>query len=43
MPPAVNSVFSAGRPEEDARAIDPASFEGYIGFIWPELLDRWLY
>ncbi|MET8326321.1 SUKH-4 family immunity protein [Streptomyces sp. NPDC005181] len=27
---------------ERLKDIDPASFEGYIGFIWPEHLDRWL-
>ncbi len=25
---------------EKLKDIDPASFEGYTGFIWPELFDR---
>lgn len=28
---------------EKLKDIDPAAFAGYTGFIWPELLDRWLY
>lgn len=28
---------------EEMTKIDPAAFQGYTGFLWPELLDRWLY
>ncbi|MER6320062.1 SUKH-4 family immunity protein [Streptomyces sp. NPDC001581] len=28
---------------EELREIDPAAFEGYEGYLWPGLLDRWLY
>lgn len=28
---------------EELKRIDPASFNGYEGFLWPGLLDRWLY
>ncbi|WP_439145751.1 SUKH-4 family immunity protein [Streptomyces canus] len=28
---------------DELKAIDPPAFEGYIGFIWAEFLDRWLW
>jgi hypothetical protein len=28
---------------EELKEIDPAAFKGYEGFLWPGLLDRWLY
>ncbi|MEV4232516.1 SUKH-4 family immunity protein [Streptomyces bobili] len=28
---------------EELKDIDPAAFRGYEGFLWPGLLDRWLY
>lgn len=31
------------RLAEELKAIDPASFGGYEGFLWPAHLDRWLY
>jgi len=27
----------------ELKEIDPAAFKGYEGFLWPGLLDRWLY
>ncbi|MER5893352.1 SUKH-4 family immunity protein [Streptomyces sp. NPDC001876] len=31
------------RLAEELKKIDPAAFNGYEGFLWPGLLDRWLY
>ncbi|MER5966880.1 SUKH-4 family immunity protein [Streptomyces sp. NPDC002057] len=31
------------RLAEELKEIDPAAFNGYEGFLWPGLLDRWLY
>ncbi|MGA5008219.1 hypothetical protein ACPCDX_24915 [Streptomyces koyangensis] len=31
------------RPPEELREIDAATFGGYEGYLWPELLDRWLF
>ncbi|MFB7032403.1 MULTISPECIES: hypothetical protein [unclassified Streptomyces] len=31
------------RLAEELKKIDPAAFHGYEGFLWPGLLDRWLY
>ncbi|MFF3951342.1 SUKH-4 family immunity protein [Streptomyces sp. NPDC001902] len=31
------------RLAEELKKIDPAAFSGYTGFLWPGLLDRWLY
>lgn len=31
------------RLAEALKEIDPAAFKGYEGFLWPGLLDRWLY
>lgn len=31
------------RLAEELKEIDPAAFDGYEGFLWPGLLDRWLY
>lgn len=31
------------RLAEELKEIDPAAFHGYEGFLWPGLLDRWLY
>ncbi|MFE9045857.1 SUKH-4 family immunity protein [Streptomyces sp. NPDC007818] len=31
------------RLAEELQEIDPAAFDGYEGFLWPGLLDRWLY
>jgi hypothetical protein len=28
---------------EELKEIDPPAFEGYLGFIWPEFLERWLW
>ncbi|MFL5993099.1 MAG: SUKH-4 family immunity protein [Streptomyces sp.] len=28
---------------DELRKIDPPAFDGYIGFIWAEFLDRWLW
>lgn len=28
---------------EELKEIDPPAFNGYEGFLWPGLLDRWLY
>ncbi|MEU0950142.1 SUKH-4 family immunity protein [Streptomyces canus] len=28
---------------EELKEIDPPAFEGYVGFIWAEFLDRWLW
>ncbi|WP_251069294.1 hypothetical protein [Streptomyces sp. ISL-96] len=27
----------------ELKAIDPPAFEGYLGFIWAEFLERWLW
>ncbi|WP_262985449.1 hypothetical protein [Streptomyces antnestii] len=29
--------------EDEPKRIDPPAFDGYIGFIWTEFLDRWLW
>jgi hypothetical protein len=31
------------RLAEELKQIDPAAFNGYEGFLWPGVLDRWLY
>ncbi|MEU5324473.1 SUKH-4 family immunity protein [Streptomyces sp. NPDC021056] len=31
------------RLAEELKEIDPPAFDGYEGFLWPGLLDRWLY
>jgi hypothetical protein len=31
------------RLAEELKEIDPTAFNGYEGFLWPGLLDRWLY
>ncbi|WLQ53770.1 hypothetical protein P8A21_40280 (plasmid) [Streptomyces poriferorum] len=31
------------RLAEELKEIDPAAFNGCEGFLWPGLLDRWLY
>ncbi|MDK0524360.1 SUKH-4 family immunity protein [Streptomyces sp. ML-6] len=31
------------RLAEELKEIDPVAFNGYEGFLWPGLLDRWLY
>ncbi|MGW1846865.1 SUKH-4 family immunity protein [Streptomyces sp. NPDC001966] len=31
------------RLAEELKEVDPAAFNGYEGFLWPGLLDRWLY
>ncbi|MEU0634123.1 SUKH-4 family immunity protein [Streptomyces sp. NPDC005989] len=31
------------RLADDIKELDPPAFAGYLGFIWPEYLDRWLY
>ncbi|WP_406504072.1 SUKH-4 family immunity protein [Streptomyces sp. NBC_01602] len=31
------------RLAEELKEVDPAAFDGYEGFLWPGLLDRWLY
>ncbi|MFE5792951.1 SUKH-4 family immunity protein [Streptomyces sp. NPDC056503] len=31
------------RLAEELKEIDPAAFNGYAGFLWPGLLDRWIY
>ncbi len=31
------------RLAEELKEIDPAAFSGYEDFLWPGLLDRWLY
>ncbi|WP_225638564.1 SUKH-4 family immunity protein [Streptomyces solaniscabiei] len=28
---------------DELKKIDPAAFDGYIGFIWAEFLERWLW
>ncbi len=28
---------------EELKTIDPPAFEGYLGFIWAEFLERWLW
>lgn len=28
---------------EELKEIDPPAFEGYLGFIWAEFLERWLW
>ncbi|MFI7129523.1 SUKH-4 family immunity protein [Nonomuraea sp. NPDC050153] len=28
---------------QELKEIDPPAFEGHLGFIWPEFLDRWLW
>ncbi|MFC9269985.1 SUKH-4 family immunity protein [Streptomyces zhihengii] len=37
------AVAESDRPAEELKEIDPAAFDGYEGFLWPGLLDRWLY
>ncbi|MCX4409833.1 hypothetical protein OG840_51825 [Streptomyces sp. NBC_01764] len=37
------TLAELARLAEELRKIDPAAFDGYIGFIWPELLDRCLF
>ncbi|MER5354624.1 SUKH-4 family immunity protein [Kitasatospora sp. NPDC002551] len=37
------AVAELNRLAEELRTIDPAAFGGYEGFLWPGLLDRWLY
>jgi hypothetical protein len=31
------------RLADEIKTCDPPAFDGYLGFIWPEYLDRWLY
>jgi hypothetical protein len=31
------------RLAEDLKQIDPPAFEGYLGYIWAEFLERWLW
>ena len=28
---------------EELKQIDPPAFEGYLGYLWAEFLDRWLW
>ncbi|WP_405861847.1 SUKH-4 family immunity protein [Streptomyces sp. NBC_00090] len=36
-------AFAAlNRLAEELKEIDPAAFNGYAGFFWPGLLDRWI-
>ncbi|MGW9380010.1 SUKH-4 family immunity protein [Streptomyces albidoflavus] len=37
------ALAELGRLSEELRETDPAAFAGYEGFLWPELLDRWLF
>ncbi|SCE57466.1 SUKH-4 immunity protein [Streptomyces sp. OspMP-M43] len=37
------SFAELNRLAEELKEIDPAAFDGYEGFLWPGLLDRWLY
>ncbi|MEU9284285.1 SUKH-4 family immunity protein [Streptomyces sp. NPDC048275] len=38
-----NAIVELACLAEELKKIDPPAFDGYVGFIWPELLDRWLY
>ncbi|NNN32443.1 hypothetical protein HLK59_19170 [Streptomyces sp. S3(2020)] len=37
------ALAELNRLAEELKEIDPAAFKGYEGFLWPGLLDRWLY
>ncbi|MFD9223519.1 SUKH-4 family immunity protein [Streptomyces sp. NPDC060064] len=37
------ALAELARIGQELKRIDPAAFDGYTGFVWPELLDRWLY
>lgn len=37
------ALAELGRPPEELREIDAATFGGYERYLWPELLDRWLF
>ncbi|WP_406331932.1 SUKH-4 family immunity protein [Streptomyces sp. NBC_00203] len=37
------ALAELGHLVQELKEIDPAAFQGYAGFLWPELLDRWLY
>lgn len=38
-----HALAELNRLAEELKEIDPAAFKGYEGFLWPGLLDRWLY
>ncbi|MGW9676760.1 hypothetical protein ACWGUN_26965 [Streptomyces koyangensis] len=37
------ALAELGRLSEELREIDAATFAGHEGYLWPELLDRWLF
>ncbi|MGW9031715.1 SUKH-4 family immunity protein [Streptomyces sp. NPDC055722] len=37
------ALAELGHLARGLKEIDPAAFGGYIGFLWPAHLDRWLY
>lgn len=37
------ALAELSRLADELKEIDPAAFKGYEGFLWPGLLDRWLY
>ncbi|MFD3377504.1 MULTISPECIES: SUKH-4 family immunity protein [unclassified Streptomyces] len=37
------ALAELNRLTEELKEVDPAAFRGYEGFLWPGLLDRWLY
>ncbi|MEU3262480.1 SUKH-4 family immunity protein [Streptomyces bacillaris] len=37
------ALAELNRLVDELKEIDPAAFKGYEGFLWPALLDRWLY
>jgi hypothetical protein len=37
------ALAELNRLAEELKEIDPVAFDGYEGFLWPALLDRWLY
>ncbi|MFD3307220.1 SUKH-4 family immunity protein [Streptomyces sp. NPDC058694] len=37
------ALAELNRLTEELKEVDPAAFTGYEGFLWPGLLDRWLY
>ncbi|MFI8202377.1 hypothetical protein [Streptomyces sp. NPDC085937] len=37
------ALAELGTLADEPKKIDPPAFDGYIGFIWAEFLDRWLW
>ncbi|MGI5171194.1 SUKH-4 family immunity protein [Spirillospora sp. CA-253888] len=37
------ALAELNRLAEELKEIDPVSFSGFEGYLWPEFLDRWLY